>query len=139
MAIPSQAEMAAEGYAYHPCPLRPPPIPANTFLRHLSNPGPHKNLLWGNRIPQKLHRSILQIQAPDNLVIGWGVHVIEGLNKFAVRPGRVVGERYCSSGMGGCERRRPGRVWYRSVADKCGSYCGDAGCHEVDRIMSANY
>ena len=73
MAIPSQAEMAAEGYAYHPCPLKPPPIPANIFLHHLSNPGPHKRLLWGNRIPQKLHSSILQIQTPDNLVIGWGV------------------------------------------------------------------
>lgn len=84
MAIPSQTEMATEGYAYYPCPLKPPPIPASIFLHHLSNPGPHKNLRWGNRIPQKLHRSILQIQTPDNLVIGWGVHIIEGLNKFIV-------------------------------------------------------
>jgi hypothetical protein len=84
MAIPTQAEMDAEGYAYHPCPLKPPPIPANIFLHHLSNPGPHRRLLWGNRIPQKLHGSILQVQAGDRLVVGWGVHIIEGLNKTTV-------------------------------------------------------
>jgi hypothetical protein len=84
MAIPSEAEMATEGYAYRPCPLKPPPIPANIFLHHLSNPGPHTRLLWGNRIPQKLHRSILQITTPDDLVIGWGVHIIEGLNWLAI-------------------------------------------------------
>ncbi|KAK3295275.1 uncharacterized protein B0H64DRAFT_143713 [Chaetomium fimeti] len=84
MAIPTVAEMAAEGYAYHPCPLRPPPIPANIFLHHLSKPGQHPKLLWGNRIPQKLHKSILQIQTPDDLVTGWGVHIIEGLNMTTV-------------------------------------------------------
>jgi hypothetical protein len=84
MAIPTQAEMDAEGYAYHPCPLKPPPIPANIFLHHLSNPGPHRRLLWGNRIPQKLHGSILQVQAADTLVVGWGVHIIEGLNRVTV-------------------------------------------------------
>jgi hypothetical protein len=52
MAIPSQEEMAAEGYAYHPCPLKPPPIPANIFLHHLSNPGPHKNLLGATGSPR---------------------------------------------------------------------------------------
>lgn len=85
MAIPSEADMAAEGYTYHPCPLKPPPIPAHIFLHHLSNPRPHKKLLWSNRIPQKLDNSILQIQsADDKLVTGWGVHVIEGLNRSAV-------------------------------------------------------
>jgi hypothetical protein len=84
MAIPSETEMATEGYAYHPCPLKPPPIPANIFLHHLSNPGPHKKLLWGKRMPQKLHNSILQIPTPDDLVTGWGVHIIEGLNKYTV-------------------------------------------------------
>lgn len=91
MAIPSVAEMAAEGYAYYPCPLRPPPIPANIFLHHLSKPGKHPKLLWGNRIPQKLHNSILQAQTPNDLVTGWGVHIIEGLNKTSVLLCSLVG------------------------------------------------
>ena len=85
MAIPSQAEMATEGYGYRPCPLRPlPPIPANIFLHHLLKPTEHRRLLWGNRIPQKLHRSILQAQSSEDLIIGWGVHIIEGLNKITL-------------------------------------------------------
>ncbi|KAH6838570.1 hypothetical protein B0I37DRAFT_409119 [Chaetomium sp. MPI-CAGE-AT-0009] len=91
MAIPSIAEMAAEGYTYYPCPLRPPPIPANIFLHHLSKPGRHPKLVWGSRIPQKLDRSILQIQTPNDLVTGWGVHIIEGLNKTAVLLCSLVG------------------------------------------------
>ena len=82
MAIPSEAEMVSEGYDYRPRSLKPPPIPANIFLHHLANPGPHKRLVWGNRMPQKLDNSILQSQCPDDgLVTGWGVHIIEGLNK----------------------------------------------------------
>ncbi|EAQ91630.1 predicted protein [Chaetomium globosum CBS 148.51] len=72
LAIPSAAEMAAEGYAYYPCPLRPPPIPPNIFLHHLAKPGRHPRLVWGNRIPQKLHRSILQVGMGDDLVVGVG-------------------------------------------------------------------
>ncbi len=44
-------------------------------------------LLWGNRIPQKLDKSILQLQTPadgDRLVTGWGVHIIEGLDRFMI-------------------------------------------------------
>ncbi|SPO06948.1 uncharacterized protein DNG_09642, partial [Cephalotrichum gorgonifer] len=85
MAIPSKDEMTTEGYTYTPYPLRPPPIPANIFLHHLSNPGPHKSLLWGNRMPQKVDRSIFQTYPPDDTpVIGWGVHIIEGLNRTTV-------------------------------------------------------
>ncbi|KAH6635867.1 hypothetical protein F5144DRAFT_159885 [Chaetomium tenue] len=91
LAIPSAAEMAAEGYAYYPCPLRPPPIPPNIFLHHLSKPGRHPRLVWGNRIPQKLHRSILQVGMGDELVVGWGVHIIEGLNKSTVLVCSLVG------------------------------------------------
>ncbi|KAK3381859.1 hypothetical protein B0H63DRAFT_511578 [Podospora didyma] len=91
MAIPCEAEMAAEGYGYHPCPLKPPPFPANIFLHHLSRQTGHRRLIWGNRIPQKLHQSILQGGGgggnggvPNDLVLGWGVHIIEGLNKVTI-------------------------------------------------------
>jgi len=91
MAIPGHADMAAEGYDYHPCPLRPPPIPANIFLHHLANPGPHRRLRWGGRIPQKLDSSIHQTPDPDTLVMGWGVHIIEGLNRFNILLCALVG------------------------------------------------
>lgn len=92
MAIPGRVDMATEGYGYHPCPLQPPPIPANIFLHHLANPGPHRRLRWGGRIPQKLDSSIHQtLQDPDKLVIGWGVHIIEGLNRFNILICALVG------------------------------------------------
>lgn len=33
-------------------------------------------------MPQKLHNSILQMQNADELVIGWDINIIEGLDKF---------------------------------------------------------
>ncbi|KAK0717437.1 hypothetical protein B0T26DRAFT_775806, partial [Lasiosphaeria miniovina] len=90
MAIPSAAEMAAEGYGYHPWPLKPPPVPANIFLHHLSHQAGHRRLLWGNRIPQKLHQSILQGGSSNDLVVGWGVHIVEGLNKVTILAAMLV-------------------------------------------------
>jgi hypothetical protein len=93
MAIPSETDMKTRGYIYDPYPLDPPlPIPTEAFLHYLSKPDPHKKLFWGKRIPQKLDRSILQIQPPDDeLVIGWGVHIIEALNKVTVLLCTLVG------------------------------------------------
>jgi hypothetical protein len=84
MAIPSETDMKTRGYTYNPYPLDPPlPIPTEAFLHYLSKPDPHKRLSWGKRIPQKLGSSIL-LQPPDDLVIGWGLHIIEALNKVTV-------------------------------------------------------
>ncbi len=84
MAIPSKNDMAKEGYGYHPCPMNPPPIPANIFLHHLLHQEGHRRLLWGSRMPKKLYSSIMQTSSADELVTGWGIHIIEGANKFAV-------------------------------------------------------
>ena len=83
MAIPTEEEMLSEGYGYHPCPMKPPPIPAHIFLHYLSHEkGAHQRLIWGRRIPQKLHKSILETYRTDGLILGWGVHIIEGLDRF---------------------------------------------------------
>jgi hypothetical protein len=85
MAIPSETDMKTRGYIYNPYPLDPPlPIPTEAFLHYLSKPDPHKRLAWGKRIPQKLDSSILQMQPDDELVIGWGLHIIEALDKVTV-------------------------------------------------------
>ena len=87
MAIPSEADMKTRGYVYNPYPLDPPiPIPTETFLHYLSKPDPHERLSWGKRMPQKLDSSILQMQSPphNELVIGWGLHIIEALDKVTV-------------------------------------------------------
>ena len=61
-----------------------PPIPSNIFLHYLSHTDDHRRLLWYNRIPKKLYNSILQTDDADgdSLVVGWGVHIIEGLHRF---------------------------------------------------------
>lgn len=87
MAIPGQDAMQREGYGYAPVPLTPPPVPHNIFMHHLlQHREGHTRLLWGNRIPKKLRRSIMQMDPSDadGLVTGWGIHIIEGLNRFMV-------------------------------------------------------
>jgi len=83
LAIPSEDEMNEEGYSYFPCPLSPRiPVPPNIFLHHLQSPKPHPRLTWYNRLPKKIDKSIHEIN--HSLVIGWGVHIIEGPDKFAI-------------------------------------------------------
>lgn len=97
MALPNTEEMRIKGYDYCPCPLKtPPPVPANIFLHHLLHEKEnaedeqknsvrkkdfHKRPIWGRRMPQKVNNSIFQMTDADDLVIGWGVHITEGLNK----------------------------------------------------------
>ncbi|KAM0322560.1 hypothetical protein ACHAQA_009407 [Verticillium albo-atrum] len=84
MSIPSQKEMGLRGYHYSPCPLQPtPPVPANIFLHYLlhAHETAHTKLRWGNRIPHKVDDSILNVPNTDELIVGWGVHIIEGVHK----------------------------------------------------------
>jgi len=82
-AVPPENEVVSKHYEYAPCPLDAlPPIPDNVFLHHLTNPGPHRRPVWLRRLPKKVNDSILGLN--EELVTGWGVHIIEGPNWLAV-------------------------------------------------------
>ncbi|KAK5119222.1 hypothetical protein LTR85_007836 [Meristemomyces frigidus] len=94
LAIPPPAEIKGKRYHYYECPLDPlPPIDRRTFFHLLWAPAAHppsastrsgSHLVFFNRLPKKLGDSILLQQDPDQLNLGWGVHIIKGPNKPAI-------------------------------------------------------
>jgi hypothetical protein len=96
MEIPPIAEVNAERYHYHECPLKVlPPIPSNVFLHYLSCarrkswlsevPGAHDESYFLERLPKKVHYSIFDdlttwgiSSASNSIAFGWGIHIIEG-------------------------------------------------------------
>ena len=83
MAVPPKREVDDHNYDYTPCPLEPlPPIPDNVFMHHLNDPGPHRRPTWLRRLPKKMNYSLLN--ASEELVTGWGLHIIEGPNWVAI-------------------------------------------------------
>lgn len=98
MEIPPIAEVIAERYHYHECPLENlPPIPSNVFLHYLSCarkkswlgevPGAHDETYFLDRLPKKVHYSIFDglatrgtSSASNSIAFGWGVHILEGPN-----------------------------------------------------------
>lgn len=68
-----------------------PPIPSDAFFHLWECPEevPETQAKWINRLPKKLHESLEEVrrkQQPgdDTLVLGWGILIVEGLNKLAV-------------------------------------------------------
>jgi hypothetical protein len=57
----------------------PPPINAEVFLHYMNAPEGHRQARWLPRLPKKLERSMAD-EGLD-LPMGWGVLVVEGLNK----------------------------------------------------------
>ena len=88
---PPPMEVKDQRYHYTPCPINlNPPICANVFLHAFFNPGAHTLRFWLNRLPKKLkHELVSNIELTtstelDEPRIGWGIHIIEGLNWFLV-------------------------------------------------------
>ncbi|KAF2501739.1 hypothetical protein BU16DRAFT_613580 [Lophium mytilinum] len=85
MAIPPHLEVKEQRYHYHECPLDPlPPIDHRTFFHYFWNHEQHagsQSRLFFDRMPKKLHSSILKQSVPNELTLGWGIHIIEGPNK----------------------------------------------------------
>ncbi|KAF2422384.1 hypothetical protein EJ08DRAFT_481465 [Tothia fuscella] len=85
LAVPPVGEVSAGRYHYYECPLEPEePIDHRTFLHYFWKHESHHNDpcdFWLNRMPKKLHESILKQSAATGPQMGWGVHIIEGPNK----------------------------------------------------------
>ena len=81
---PPQHKVDADEWAYSPAPPDPePPVTSEFFIHLLTDcPGdlelPTKSRLWLNRLPRKRHSSMED--SADELTMGWGVHVVEGLD-----------------------------------------------------------
>jgi len=67
------------------------PIPSDAFFHLWKCPEevPETQAKWINRLPKKLHESLEEVrrkQQPgdDTLILGWGILIVEGLNKLAV-------------------------------------------------------
>ncbi|KAG8529066.1 uncharacterized protein KY384_005701 [Bacidia gigantensis] len=61
-------------------PVPPPPIPPDAFFHHFwSDEKLHRRAIWLRRMPKKLGHDIRS--EPLDLPVGWGILIIEGLNK----------------------------------------------------------
>ena len=88
-AYPPEIEVESKRYHYKPCPLDvKPPIPVNVFLHAFFNPDAHTFQFFLNRLPKKLKKQLSCGESREvsmsEMSIGWGVHIIEGLNWFLV-------------------------------------------------------
>lgn len=88
MSLPSQMDVKNGAYHYFECPLDPlPPIDHRTFFHYFWNHENHmssQSRLFLDRLPKKLNTSMFVGGQPDQLNLGWGVHIIEGPNKKAI-------------------------------------------------------
>ncbi|KAI9804655.1 MAG: hypothetical protein M1833_006730 [Piccolia ochrophora] len=92
--IPPKREIDEGRYDYKPCPLNvEPPMPSHIFLHHLNSAANHPTSKWLQRMPKKLETGILSTANtdPDEVVVGWGVHIQEGPNWYVISLAILVG------------------------------------------------
>ena len=85
--LPPEDEIAAKRYEYNLQPPVPPPIDSRTFLHYFYKHGAHAqstSAKYVNRLPKKLGDSLTRSLGADDLLEGWGIHIIEGPNKVAI-------------------------------------------------------
>ena len=90
-AMPGTYEVSNELYHYHECPLEPPPsMPAPTFYQYfrghmpISSQCALNSKVFCRRLPKKLGLSLTSEGTPNQLIFGWGIHIIEGPNKVVL-------------------------------------------------------
>jgi hypothetical protein len=73
-------------YKYSPVPLLPlPPMPTEVFLHYLEHgdiDNIHNRKCWLERLPIRLKSRI--VDAREEPVWGWGIHIIEGPNRTVI-------------------------------------------------------
>ncbi|KAG9204112.1 hypothetical protein G6514_001749 [Epicoccum nigrum] len=85
--LPPEDEIAAKRYEYNPQPPVPPPMDSRTFLHYFHKHNAHsqsRSAKYVNRLPKKLGESLSRSLGVDDLLEGWGIHIIEGPNKVAI-------------------------------------------------------
>ncbi|KAJ8110407.1 hypothetical protein OPT61_g6744 [Boeremia exigua] len=85
--LPSEEEITAKRYEYSLQPPVPPPIDSRTFLHYFYKHNAHSHSTsakYVNRLPKKLGDSLTRSLGVDDLLEGWGIHIIEGPNKVAI-------------------------------------------------------
>jgi hypothetical protein len=85
--LPPEDEITAKRYEYNLQPPVPPPIDSRTFLHYFYKHGAHSystSAKYVNRLPKKLGDSLTRSLGVDDLLEGWGIHIIEGPNKVAI-------------------------------------------------------
>ena len=58
------------------------PLLRDQFIHELLSPGPHFDGYWTRTFPKKLKEELKYISGQQ--CFGWGVHIIEGSNWFAI-------------------------------------------------------
>lgn len=82
MEMPPQKEVQEKRYEYV-CPF-PPPMDPREFLHYFYvRADSHPHSIYLERLPKKLEPSMYHLQSQE-LVFGWGLHIIEGPNKAAL-------------------------------------------------------
>jgi hypothetical protein len=82
--LPPETELVEKRWEYYLNPNVPPPIDARTFLHYFWKHRDHAESTrkcYVERLPKKLGHSLLSEFDLDELRRGWGIHIIEGLNK----------------------------------------------------------
>lgn len=82
--LPPEAEVKAYRYHYEPHTPQPPLLmPSDTFIHYLyyCKDLPSQRI-WLERLPKKLNESILR--SPDDMPMGWGLHITEGPDKSVI-------------------------------------------------------
>ncbi|KAF3001373.1 hypothetical protein E8E13_006616 [Curvularia kusanoi] len=85
--LPPEDVITAKRYEYDLQPPVPPPIDSRTFLHYFYKHGAHSHSTsakYVNRLPKKLGDSLTRSLGADDLLEGWGIHIIEGPNKVAI-------------------------------------------------------
>ena len=82
--LPPECEVSRRRYDYKPCPMEMDEImPAHHFFHILDNPVPHTSDTWMQRLPKKLHDSLLSSRGQP-APISWGIHINETPNWYLI-------------------------------------------------------
>ena len=85
--LPPEVEVIdKKTYHYAPCPIGGNPNELNREVIHslLQPDKPHLDRFWLDLFPKKLKEQLLYKTGSTEMCSGWGIHIVEGVNKLTV-------------------------------------------------------